>query len=75
MADLAESRLTRLAKVFGSKLYVELQRHDLESERFVSRRPDAIRRSTCGRSGRTIAFSSSSMFYAVILTGAETPCA
>ncbi len=35
MADLAESRLTRLAKAFGSKLYVELQRHGLESERLV----------------------------------------
>src|SRR5271166_499397 len=33
MADLAESRLRRLEKAFGSRLYVELQRHGLEAER------------------------------------------
>ena len=35
LADLAESRLDRLAKVFGSRLYVELQRHGLDSERAI----------------------------------------
>ena len=32
MADLAESRLKRLAAAFDNRLYVELQRHGLESE-------------------------------------------
>jgi DNA polymerase III subunit alpha len=35
MEDLAESRLQRLAKAFGSKLYVEIQRHGLHPERAV----------------------------------------
>src|SRR5277367_203133 len=35
LADLAESRLRRLIEVFGSRLYVEIQRHGLESERAV----------------------------------------
>ncbi len=34
-ASLAESRLDRLAKVFGSRLYVEIQRHGLDSERLI----------------------------------------
>jgi DNA polymerase III subunit alpha len=33
MADLAERRLARLAETFGARLYVEIQRHGLESER------------------------------------------
>jgi DNA polymerase III subunit alpha len=33
--DLAESRLKRLAKVFGSRLYVEIQRHGLDNERAI----------------------------------------
>src|SRR5208337_4632268 len=32
MADIAESRLRRLAQVFDRRLYVELQRHGIESE-------------------------------------------
>ncbi len=32
MADLAEARLRRLSDAFGDRLYVELQRHGLESE-------------------------------------------
>ena len=35
LGDLAESRLERLAEVFGSRLYVEIQRHGLEAERAV----------------------------------------
>jgi DNA polymerase III subunit alpha len=35
MGDLAESRLERLAKAFGNRLYVELQRHGLEAERAI----------------------------------------
>jgi DNA polymerase-3 subunit alpha len=35
MADLAERRLARLAEVFGGRLYVEIQRHGLESERAI----------------------------------------
>ncbi len=34
-SDLAESRLRRLADAFGSRLYVEIQRHGLESERAI----------------------------------------
>ena len=33
--DLAESRLRRLAEVFGSRLYVEIQRHGLDRERAI----------------------------------------
>jgi DNA polymerase III subunit alpha len=33
MADLAERRLARLTQAFGARLYVEIQRHGLESER------------------------------------------
>ena len=33
--ELAESRLRRLAEVFGDRLYVEIQRHGLDSERAV----------------------------------------
>ncbi len=32
LGDLAESRLKRLIEVFGSRLYVEVQRHGLEAE-------------------------------------------
>ncbi len=35
LASLAESRLDRLAKVFDSRLYVEIQRHGLDSERAI----------------------------------------
>ena len=35
LGELAESRLTRLAEIFGSRLYVEIQRHGLEAERAV----------------------------------------
>jgi DNA polymerase III subunit alpha len=35
LADLARARLARLADVFDKRLYVELQRHDLESEKAV----------------------------------------
>jgi len=35
LASLAESRLERLAKVFGTRLYVEIQRHGLDSERAI----------------------------------------
>ena len=35
LGDLAESRLKRLAEVFGSRLYVEIQRHGLDSERAI----------------------------------------
>jgi len=35
LADLAESRLRRLIDAFGSRLYVEVQRHGLESEQAV----------------------------------------
>jgi DNA polymerase-3 subunit alpha len=34
-ADLAEARLAFLKDVFGDRLYVEIQRHDLEEERLV----------------------------------------
>ena len=40
LGDLAESRLKRLAQVFGSRLYVEIQRHGLDSERAIE--PDLI---------------------------------
>ena len=33
IADFALARLSRLAALFGDRLYVELQRHGLESER------------------------------------------
>jgi DNA polymerase-3 subunit alpha len=35
LGDVAETRLRRLLDVFGSRLYVEIQRHGLESERAV----------------------------------------
>ena len=35
LGDLAESRLKRLAEAFGSRLYVEIQRHGLDSERAI----------------------------------------
>ena len=35
LGELAESRLKRLAQVFGSRLYVEIQRHGLDSERAI----------------------------------------
>src|SRR5580698_8725984 len=35
LGDLAEGRLKRLAEVFGSRLYVEVQRHGLDSERVI----------------------------------------
>jgi DNA polymerase III subunit alpha len=35
LGDLAESRLRRLMDAFGSRLYVEIQRHGLESEQAV----------------------------------------
>ena len=35
LGDLAESRLKRLIEVFGSRLYVEIQRHGLEAERAI----------------------------------------
>jgi DNA polymerase III subunit alpha len=35
LGDLAESRLERLATVFGSRLYVEIQRHGLDAERAI----------------------------------------
>src|SRR5580704_9273919 len=35
LGDLAEGRLKRLAEVFGSRLYVEIQRHGLDSERVI----------------------------------------
>src|ERR1700691_1656430 len=35
LGDLAEGRLKRLAQVFGSRLYVEIQRHGLDSERVI----------------------------------------
>ena len=35
MAELAESRLRRLAHAFDRRLYVELQRHGLEAERAI----------------------------------------
>jgi DNA polymerase III subunit alpha len=34
-ADLARTRLARLAQIHGDKLYIELQRHGLESEKLV----------------------------------------
>jgi DNA polymerase III subunit alpha len=34
-AELARTRLARLAQIHGDKLYVELQRHGLESEKLV----------------------------------------
>jgi DNA polymerase III subunit alpha len=40
LGDLAESRLKRLADIFGSRLYVEIQRHGLDSERATE--PDII---------------------------------
>lgn len=33
--DLAKQRLAHLARIYGDRLYVELQRHQLESERVV----------------------------------------
>ena len=33
--DIAASRLARLATLFNGRLYIELQRHDLESERAI----------------------------------------
>ncbi len=36
--DLAEARLKRLAELFGGRLYVEIQRHDLDAERAVEPR-------------------------------------
>ncbi len=35
LGDLAEGRLKRLAEVFGSRLYVEIQRHGLDRERAI----------------------------------------
>jgi len=35
LGDLAESRLKRLVEAFGSRLYVEIQRHQLDSERAI----------------------------------------
>src|SRR6202142_3177604 len=35
LGDLAEGRLKRLTQVFGSRLYVEIQRHGLDSERAI----------------------------------------
>ena len=35
LADLAESRLARLACAFHGRLYLELQRHDLDAERAI----------------------------------------
>src|SRR5271156_3329491 len=35
LGDLAEGRLKRLAEIFGSRLYVEIQRHGLDSERVI----------------------------------------
>ena len=35
LGDLAESRLKRLAKALGSRLYVEIQRHGLDRERAI----------------------------------------
>jgi DNA polymerase III subunit alpha len=35
LGDLAESRLKRLIEVFGSRLYVEIQRHGLEAGRAI----------------------------------------
>src|SRR6202142_1321732 len=35
LGDLAKSRLKRLAQVFRSRLYVEIQRHGLDSERVI----------------------------------------
>ena len=35
LSDLARARLARLAALFDKRLYVELQRHDLESEKAV----------------------------------------
>ena len=40
LGDLAESRLKRLADAFGSRLYVEIQRHGLDSERVTE--PDVV---------------------------------
>ncbi len=39
-ADLARARLDRLSAIFGDRLYVELQRHGLDSERAVE--PDLV---------------------------------
>ena len=36
--DLAEARLKRLADLFGDRLYVEIQRHDMDTERAVEPR-------------------------------------
>ena len=36
-SDLARTRLERLARVFGDRLYVELQRHGLKSEEEIER--------------------------------------
>ena len=35
LGETAKSRLERLAKVFGSRLYVEIQRHGLDNERAI----------------------------------------
>jgi DNA polymerase III subunit alpha len=35
MADLALARLKRMQHTFGDRLYIELQRHDLDSERAI----------------------------------------
>ena len=35
LGETAESRLKRLAEVFGSRLYVEIQRHGLDNERAI----------------------------------------
>ncbi len=40
LGDLAESRVKRLADAFGSRLYVEIQRHGLDSERAIE--PDLV---------------------------------
>ncbi len=40
--DLAAGRLQRLKDVFGDRLYVELQRHGLDSERYAEKRLVAL---------------------------------
>ena len=44
-SDLAQSRLERLAKAFGSRLYVEIERHGLDSERAIE--PELIGLADC----------------------------
>ena len=57
LGETAESRLKRLAEVFGSRLYVEIQRHGLDSERAIepeliaSRRPSRL---AAGRDQRAL---------------------